>query len=85
MAFSVESRLPFLDHRLVEFCFSLQYDEKVGDGWTKLLLRRATQELLPQRVDCVAASLDFLAITRRGSEQAGASIPCGICCWIQQA
>src|SRR5690348_16435520 len=35
MAFSLESRLPFLDHRLVEFCFSLQYDEKMSEGWTK--------------------------------------------------
>ena|ERR1700730_1113953 len=59
MAFSVESRLPFLDHRLVEFCFSLQYDEKVGDGWTKLLLRRATQELLPQRVRLRRSKLGF--------------------------
>jgi len=50
MAFSIESRLPFLDHRVVEFCFSLRYDEKIGDGWTKLLLRRATPGILPEPV-----------------------------------
>jgi asparagine synthase (glutamine-hydrolysing) len=50
MAFSLESRLPFLDHRVVEFCFSLRYDEKIGDGWTKLLLRRATPGILPEPV-----------------------------------
>ena len=30
MAFSVESRTPFLDHRLVELCFSLPYTDKIG-------------------------------------------------------
>jgi asparagine synthase (glutamine-hydrolysing) len=50
MAFSLESRLPFLDHRLVEFCFSLAYDHKIGAGWTKLLLRQATAGILPEPV-----------------------------------
>jgi asparagine synthase (glutamine-hydrolysing) len=50
MAFSLESRLPFLDHRLVEFCFSLAYAEKIGSGWTKLLLRQATAGMLPESV-----------------------------------
>jgi len=50
MAFSLESRLPFLDHRVVEFCFSLAYSEKIGEGWTKLLLRRATSGVLPEPV-----------------------------------
>lgn len=50
MAFSLESRLPFLDHRIVEFCFSLPYSDKIGEGWTKLLLRQATAGLLPEPV-----------------------------------
>lgn len=50
MAFSLESRLPFLDHRIVEFCFSLAYSDKIGDGWTKLLLRQATAGVLPEPV-----------------------------------
>ena len=50
MAFSLESRLPFLDHRIVEFCFSLAYDHKIGAGWTKLLLRQATAGILPEPV-----------------------------------
>ena len=50
MAFSLESRLPFLDHRIVEFCFSLPYSDKIGEGWTKLLLRQATAGLLPEGV-----------------------------------
>jgi asparagine synthase (glutamine-hydrolysing) len=48
MAFSVESRTPFLDHRLVELCFSLPYSEKMAGGWTKSLLRRALADEMPQ-------------------------------------
>ena len=50
MAFSLESRLPFLDHRLVELAFSLSFDEKIGGGWTKRILRQATRGILPERV-----------------------------------
>lgn len=40
MAHSVENRLPFLDYRLVEFCFRLPPDSKIGKGETKRILRR---------------------------------------------
>jgi asparagine synthase (glutamine-hydrolysing) len=59
MAFSVESRPPFLDHRLVEFCFSLPYDWKMGRGWTKRLLREATAEILPEPVRWRRRKLGF--------------------------
>ncbi len=59
MAFSLESRLPFLDHRVVEFCFSLAYHEKIGQGWTKLLLRRATPGILPDAVRLRRHKLGF--------------------------
>lgn len=39
MAHSIESRLPFLDYRLVEFASSLPGAFKVGDGETKRILR----------------------------------------------
>jgi asparagine synthase (glutamine-hydrolysing) len=50
MAFSIESRTPFLDHRLVELCFSLPFDEKVADGWTKSLLRRSMAGVVPPEI-----------------------------------
>lgn len=50
MAFSLETRTPFLDHRLVEFCFSLPFTEKISAGWTKSLLRRSMAELLPPEI-----------------------------------
>jgi len=41
MAASVEARVPFLDHRLVEFCASLPAGVKVHSLGTKALLRRS--------------------------------------------
>jgi asparagine synthase (glutamine-hydrolysing) len=50
MAFSIESRVPFLDHRLVELAFAMPGSLKVHAGWSKYALRRALQPLLPERV-----------------------------------
>lgn len=50
MAFSLEARVPFLDHRLVEFCLGLDFREKVSGGHMKAVLRRAMADLLPASV-----------------------------------
>ena len=50
MAFSREVRLPFLDHRLVEFSFSLPSRMLLGDGWSKRVLRLAMQGIVPQEI-----------------------------------
>jgi asparagine synthase (glutamine-hydrolysing) len=50
MAFSIESRVPFLDHRLVEFAFALPGTVKVRNGWSKYVLRRALDGLLPEHI-----------------------------------
>jgi asparagine synthase (glutamine-hydrolysing) len=50
MAFSLESRVPFLDYRIVEFCLGLPVDAKIRGGETKLILRRALGDLLPPEV-----------------------------------
>lgn len=50
MAWSIESRVPFLDHRLVEFLFSLPAELKLGHGLTKLVMRRALSRLLPKPI-----------------------------------
>jgi asparagine synthase (glutamine-hydrolysing) len=52
MASSVECRLPFLDYRLVEFCFRLPASDKIGPDGTKAILRRASQGLLIDKVRC---------------------------------
>jgi asparagine synthase (glutamine-hydrolysing) len=50
MAHSVESRLPFLDHRLVEFIFALPFDAKIRGSQTKYILRKAFAGRLPRRI-----------------------------------
>jgi asparagine synthase (glutamine-hydrolysing) len=47
MAHGVEVRLPFLDHRLAEFLFSLPAHFKIREGWTKWLLRKSAEPMLP--------------------------------------
>jgi asparagine synthase (glutamine-hydrolysing) len=49
MMFSVESRLPFLDFRLVEYCIGLPSNYKIRGGWTKAVLRDAITEL-PEKI-----------------------------------
>ena len=45
MAHSLETRLPFLDHRLVNFAVHLPASMKLRNGWTKYILREAMPEL----------------------------------------
>jgi hypothetical protein len=50
MAFSIETRLPFLDYRLVEFVFALPDEAKIAGVTTKAVLRRALGDDLPAPV-----------------------------------
>jgi asparagine synthase (glutamine-hydrolysing) len=50
MANSIEVRLPYLSHELVEFIFSLPDSYKLQDGWTKFILRKAVQPILPEEI-----------------------------------
>jgi len=50
MAHAVEVRLPFLDHHLVEFLFSLPAEFKIHSGWTKWLLRKSVEDVLPEQI-----------------------------------
>lgn len=50
MAASVESRVPFLDHRLVEFAAALPDHMKLRGRTTKYILRRAFADLVPERI-----------------------------------
>ena len=50
MAFSIESRVPFLDHRLVEFVFRRGNSLRICQGWTKWIHRRAVSSMLTPEV-----------------------------------
>ncbi|MCK6485026.1 MAG: asparagine synthase (glutamine-hydrolyzing) [Phycisphaerae bacterium] len=47
MAHSLEGRVPFLDHRLVEFAFTLPGAFKVGPEHGKMILRDAVRGIIP--------------------------------------
>ncbi|MEV4438814.1 asparagine synthase (glutamine-hydrolyzing) [Streptomyces sp. NPDC049577] len=50
MAVGLEVRVPFCDHRLVEYVFNTPWAMKTFDGREKSLLRAATRDLLPAAV-----------------------------------
>lgn len=50
MAVGLEVRVPFCDHRLVEYVYNTPWSLKTFDGREKSLLRAATRDVLPQSV-----------------------------------
>ncbi len=50
MGVSLETRVPFLDHRVAEFCWSLPLSMKVKGGRGKWLLRQVLSKHVPQRL-----------------------------------
>lgn len=50
MAHSIESRMPFMDYRLVEFLASVPAVYKMHNGWTKYLARLAFDQKLPDEI-----------------------------------
>jgi len=50
MAHGCEVRLPFLNHELAQFIFSLPSSMKIHDGFTKWLLRTAMDKKLPDAI-----------------------------------
>jgi asparagine synthase (glutamine-hydrolysing) len=50
MSVSIEPRVPFLDHKLVELTMNLPRSLKVGDGVAKSLLKEALADILPADV-----------------------------------
>ena len=63
MAFGLESRVPMLDHRLVEFAWRLPLHMKVRDGQEKWLLKQVLEKYVPR------------ALTQR--PKAGFAVPVG--------
>jgi asparagine synthase (glutamine-hydrolysing) len=47
MSKSIESRLPFLDYRLVEYVFKLPFEFKMYDGIGKVIHRKALDRIVP--------------------------------------
>lgn len=72
-AFNVEPRFPFFDRRLIEFCISLPAKQKIYNGWTRSIFRRAMKDILPAdvqwRTDKANIGLSFkVNLLKYGSE-----------------
>ena len=46
----LEARVPFADHRIMEYVFNVPWEMKYQNGVEKALLRDATKDLLPERI-----------------------------------
>jgi asparagine synthase (glutamine-hydrolysing) len=65
MAHSLEGRVPFLDHRLVEFLYGLDAGQLYERGTTKVVLRQALADLLPPAVRERRDKLGFVTPEQR--------------------
>lgn len=50
MAHSIEARVPFLDYRLVQFSFNQAAGLRIHQGWTKWILRKAMEGVVPNEI-----------------------------------
>jgi asparagine synthase (glutamine-hydrolysing) len=50
MARSIEARVPFLDHKVVELALTIPSALKYRDGETKYVLKRAAEGILPREI-----------------------------------
>ena len=50
MRFAIETRLPFIDYRIVEFALSIPVAHKINRGWTKYAIRKAANSVMPRSI-----------------------------------
>jgi asparagine synthase (glutamine-hydrolysing) len=50
MSTSIEARVPFLDHKLVEFSMNIPSEMKIKNGVTKYILKEAVRGLIPDQI-----------------------------------
>jgi asparagine synthase (glutamine-hydrolysing) len=69
MAHSVEARVPFLDHRLVEFVTGLPSAHLIGEGTTKRVLREAMRGVIPEPIRTRRDKIGFQTAEERWMRQ----------------
>ena len=61
MSHGIEVRVPFMDWRLVTFCFALPESSKIGGGFTKRVLREAMRGILPEPIRLRTKKIGYVA------------------------
>ena len=64
MRHSVETRLPFIDYNVLETAVSIESSYKIKDGWTKYILRKVVNDILPSSIVWRKNKLGFGAPTK---------------------
>lgn len=59
--FSLEARHPFMDKRLIEFCLALPSEQKMYQGWGRMVMRRGLAGILPEKVQWRGGKADMTA------------------------
>ncbi len=57
--FSLEIRHPFMDKRLIEFCLALPSEQKLYQGFGRMVMRRALDGILPEKVQWRGGKADM--------------------------
>jgi asparagine synthase (glutamine-hydrolysing) len=50
MAFGIENRSPFLDHRVMQYAFSMPEKYKIKDGTTKYIIKKIAEKFIPREI-----------------------------------
>lgn len=64
--FAIDPRYPFLDLRLVEYCLSLPPQQKLHQGWNRIVMRRALDKTLPEKIQWRSGKGNFSPNFRSG-------------------
>lgn len=60
MWFSIESRVPFLDHNLVEQILAIDGSDIIENGMTKSVLRKSMKDILPEKIRTRKDKIGFM-------------------------
>jgi len=71
MAFSVESRVPFMDHRLIEFTLGLPENLVYRRGERKYILRQAFKGIVPDKIIQRKDKMGFVSAEERWIKEEG--------------
>ncbi|MDK2042287.1 asparagine synthase (glutamine-hydrolyzing) [Aliarcobacter butzleri] len=65
---SIETRLPFIDYTFLETALSVKNKLKIQDGWTKYILRKVVENILPKNIVWRKNKFGFEAPTKNWIE-----------------
>jgi len=69
MAFSIESRVPFLFHPMIDYLFKLPMSTKINGRWTKYILRESMKDILPEKIRMRRSKLGFPAPSKEWAKK----------------